>query len=266
MICDANEGMEEKNLWGANQDELIATNDQFTLCDHLGSVRDVINAEGKLLNHIEYNAFGKVVKMTGQSDCAFGYTGKIFDNQTKLQWNINRWYDAEVGRRISEDPIGFEGKDVNLSRYVCNITTMLLDALGFWWKLCHKGGSADSAPNSTLHIETDASIYNTTARVETEASASYWTLLYGTYTANSSRGVWVECNITTGEISPDNCTSHDALTNHYVATRSDISCSRDTCGRKLTVHVGSAASYSKSPGSIGLTVTVVGTGGGFTYS
>ena len=101
MTFDANGGVEAKNLWGANQDELLATGDQFTLCDHLGSVRDVINAEGKVLNHIEYNAFGKLVKMTGKSDCVFGYTGKIFDNQTKLQWNINRWYDAEVGRWIS---------------------------------------------------------------------------------------------------------------------------------------------------------------------
>jgi len=109
MTLDKN-GVKDKNLWGANQDELITSNDQFILCDHLGSIRDVIDTTGKVLNHIEYNAFGKVIKQTGKSDCIFGYTGKLFDNQINLQWNINRWYDAEVGRWISEDPIGFRGK------------------------------------------------------------------------------------------------------------------------------------------------------------
>jgi hypothetical protein len=37
-----------------------------------------------------------------------------------LQWNINRWYDSDVGQWISEDPIGFKGGDKNLYRYVRN--------------------------------------------------------------------------------------------------------------------------------------------------
>ena len=36
---------------------------------------------------------------------------------TGLQNNLNRWYDAEVGSWINEDPIGFEGGDANLYRY-----------------------------------------------------------------------------------------------------------------------------------------------------
>ncbi len=45
-------------------------------------------------------------------------TGKLYDAKAGLQWNINRWYDPNVGRWCSEDPIGFRGKDVNLYRYV----------------------------------------------------------------------------------------------------------------------------------------------------
>jgi uncharacterized protein RhaS with RHS repeats len=41
-----------------------------------------------------------------------------------------RYYDPEVGRFISEDPIGFEGGDVNLMVYVGNNPILLIDPLG----------------------------------------------------------------------------------------------------------------------------------------
>jgi RHS repeat-associated protein len=45
---------------------------------------------------------------------------RFFDKTTGLQNNLNRWYDASVGRWLSEDPIGFTAGDVNLYRYVGN--------------------------------------------------------------------------------------------------------------------------------------------------
>ena len=131
LTLNAKGKVKDRNLWGANQDELIAANDQFTLCDHLGSVRDIVNADGKVTGHREYNAFGKVTKQTDKSLSAFGYTGKFFDNQTQLQWNVNRWYDAEVGRWISEDPIGFSGRDTHLLRYVFNNPFIATDIFGY---------------------------------------------------------------------------------------------------------------------------------------
>ena len=130
LTLDAKGKAKDRNLWGANQDELIATNDQFTLCDHLGSVRDIVNADGKVTGHREYNAFGKVIRSTGKAECAFGYTGKLFDNKTQLQWNINRWYDAEIGRWCNNDPLGFQAWDTNLYRYVFNCSVALNDPFG----------------------------------------------------------------------------------------------------------------------------------------
>jgi RHS repeat-associated protein len=60
----------------------------------------------------------------------FAYTGKLTDNVSGLQWNINRWYDANVGRWVSEDPIGFRGEDINLFRYGSNVVTTLFDVDG----------------------------------------------------------------------------------------------------------------------------------------
>jgi uncharacterized protein RhaS with RHS repeats len=47
-----------------------------------------------------------------------------------LQWNINRWYDSNVGRWVSEDPIGFREKDLNLYRYSKNIVSTFIDIAG----------------------------------------------------------------------------------------------------------------------------------------
>ena len=43
---------------------------------------------------------------------------------------FNRWYDAKVGRWISEDPIGFAAGDANVYRYVGNWATIFVDPLG----------------------------------------------------------------------------------------------------------------------------------------
>jgi len=60
------------------------------------------------------------------------YTVRPFDEDTQLQNNLNRWYDARVGRWLSEDPIGFTAGDGNLYRYVGNRPTGLRDADGLW--------------------------------------------------------------------------------------------------------------------------------------
>ncbi len=43
-----------------------------------------------------------------------------------------RWYDPESGRFLSEDPIGFEGGDVNLYVYCQNNPTNCTDPLGLF--------------------------------------------------------------------------------------------------------------------------------------
>ncbi|MFO0181096.1 MAG: polymorphic toxin type 8 domain-containing protein, partial [bacterium] len=44
----------------------------------------------------------------------------------------NRWYDPQLGKWLSEDPIGFAGGDVNLGRYVGNHATGAVDANGLF--------------------------------------------------------------------------------------------------------------------------------------
>ena len=46
---------------------------------------------------------------------------------------LHRWYDAGVGRWLSQDPIGFAAGDANLYRYVGNGATNWVDPSGLQW-------------------------------------------------------------------------------------------------------------------------------------
>ena len=131
-------------LWmPQNQDKLLAdvspTETLWTLTDHLGTIRDIIqNTPSGLLvpAHVIYDAYGNVLSCKDaygtdvSNPVLFGFTGKYFDSDTQLQNNVNRWYDSITGRWLSTDPIGFEGNDTNLYRYVGNTCVKFLDTNG----------------------------------------------------------------------------------------------------------------------------------------
>jgi RHS repeat-associated protein len=130
-----NDKLTHRYLWGTKQDELICDNDNWTLSDHLNTIRDIVKSDGTVTDHLEYNSFGKIISATkNDSSLQFAYTGKLTDKVSELQWNINRWYDAKVGRWVSEDPIGFGGDDVNVVRYANNSSINNIDADGL--ELC----------------------------------------------------------------------------------------------------------------------------------
>jgi len=55
---------------------------------------------------------------------------RAVDQDNQLQNNLNRWYDARVGRWLSEDPTGFAAGDGNLYRYVGNGPNSSIDYTG----------------------------------------------------------------------------------------------------------------------------------------
>ena len=110
-----------------------------TLTDYLGTVRDLVNSNGQIVNHLVYDAFGNRRSETNPQGGAvpfspqMGFTGQWFDVATGLQYNHHRWFDPVAGRWLSEDPIGFGGGDGNLYRYVGNQVATYLDASGLEW-------------------------------------------------------------------------------------------------------------------------------------
>jgi RHS repeat-associated protein len=101
------------------------------ISDHLGSPRLVVNtSDGTIAQRIDYDVWGKVTQDTHPGFQPFGYTGGLYDRDTKLVRFGARDYDAETGRWTAKDPIGFAGGDSNLYGYVLNNPVNLIDPDG----------------------------------------------------------------------------------------------------------------------------------------
>jgi RHS repeat-associated protein len=108
---------------------------RWTAGDQVGSIRDLVVYDGNVTstvsNHRVMDAFGRVISETNASvDSFFALAGGYYDESTQLSNFRHRWMDHELGRWLSEDPIGFGGGDTNLQRYVGNAATSATDPSG----------------------------------------------------------------------------------------------------------------------------------------
>ena len=91
----------------------------------------MIDNDGNILNHITYDSFGQITNQTNpETYFRFGYTGREFDQESGQYYYRARYFDPNIGRFISEDPIGFDGGDSNLFRYVGNSSINYIDPTG----------------------------------------------------------------------------------------------------------------------------------------
>src|SRR6266850_67223 len=74
--------------------------------DHLGSTTALTGTTGKLIERISYDGYGN---SAGSTRTRYGYTGRERDPLTGLLYYRARFYDPQLGRFISEDPIGLDG-------------------------------------------------------------------------------------------------------------------------------------------------------------
>ena len=123
-------------LQGPMVDEVLARDTPsggvaWYLPDRLGTVRDIIDNSGTVLDHIAYDAYGNILSQSnaGAGD-RFGYAGMQTDATTGLYFDQARWYDPQSERFISVDPKGFEAGDPDLYRYVNNGPTNAIDPSG----------------------------------------------------------------------------------------------------------------------------------------
>jgi RHS repeat-associated protein len=100
---------------------------QYFVQDHLGSTNALTDATGNVISSATYDSFGNA---TGNLATRYGYTGREKDADTGLYYYRARWYDSNLGRFISEDPIGFKGGDINIYNYAWNSPNNFTDPLG----------------------------------------------------------------------------------------------------------------------------------------
>ncbi len=99
------------------------------LTDALGSTLALADGTGTLVTNYTYDPFGKTTVAGIASTNAFKYTGRE-DDGTGLYYYRARYYHPQLQRFIAQDPIEFEGGDVNLYAYVENAPINFDDPLG----------------------------------------------------------------------------------------------------------------------------------------
>ena len=87
--------------------------------DHLGSVRDLVDASGKALASYDYDPYGQPTRATtnGSARADYRYAGLFYHAPSGLYLTHYRAYDPVTARWLSRDPIGERG-GVNLYAYV----------------------------------------------------------------------------------------------------------------------------------------------------
>ena len=108
--------------------------------DHLGTPIAAHNAKGEAVWTAEYEAWGRIRKETVSDDpkvnIPFRFQGQYYDEESGLHYNRFRYYDPEIGRFVSQDPIGLRG-GTNLFEYAPN-PIIWVDPLGLSAFSCNK--------------------------------------------------------------------------------------------------------------------------------
>jgi RHS repeat-associated protein len=98
--------------------QVAASGTMSYLSDALGSTRLLTDASGATTANYTYSPYGEVAK-SGSDDTPFQFTGRDNDGAANLQFNRARYYSPQLGRFISEDPLGLAG-GVNQYAYAGN--------------------------------------------------------------------------------------------------------------------------------------------------
>ncbi len=107
-------------------------------CYHYNAVGSTIaltDQNQAVVNKYAYDPFGNVGNQVETVSQPFKFVGQhgVMTEPNGFYYMKARYYDPQVGRFVSEDPIGFDGGDVNLSTYVKNNPVNKIDALGLWY-------------------------------------------------------------------------------------------------------------------------------------
>ncbi len=123
-------------------DILATTGDYYYEKNHLGSVIRITSNTGWIVDEYSYTVYGKAYRknpnwlykpVAGANDSPIWntrlHTGREYDKEISLYYLRARYYDANLGRFVSRDPIGMRD-NVNLYTYVANSPIIFVDRFG----------------------------------------------------------------------------------------------------------------------------------------
>jgi len=98
--------------------------------DQIGTPLELTDSEGEIVWQVTYRSWGVIESTTvNEINQPLRFPGQYFDDETGLHYNTFRYYDPEVARFTTQDPIGLLG-GTNLYGYAPN-STGWLDPLGW---------------------------------------------------------------------------------------------------------------------------------------
>jgi RHS repeat-associated protein len=101
------------------------------LSDRLGSIRDIANTSGTVIDHLSYGSFGDILSESSPANGdKFKFDGMQYDDALGIYYVNARWYDPASGRFVSKDPMGFGAGDANLYRFAGNDSLNRIDPSG----------------------------------------------------------------------------------------------------------------------------------------
>ncbi|MEQ8939318.1 MAG: RHS repeat-associated core domain-containing protein, partial [Gammaproteobacteria bacterium] len=97
--------------------------------DHLGTPQLITDSFQNTVWQADYNPFGEVDITTELVSNNIRFPGQYYDEETGLHYNYFRYYEPEIGRYITSDPIGLEA-GTNTYSYVDSNPLKWIDPTG----------------------------------------------------------------------------------------------------------------------------------------
>jgi len=94
----------------------------------MGSVTDLTDSSGTLLESYSYDVFGNPDTTSDLGNTRM-FTARELDSETGLYYYRARYYDPKLGRFLQRDPVGYTA-GINLYTYCDNNPINWVDALG----------------------------------------------------------------------------------------------------------------------------------------
>lgn len=74
--------------------------------DGLGSVTDLTDQSGNIIEHYDYDVYGNITSALSSVGNPYYFTGRRLDDETGIYYYRSRQYDPVIGRFLSRDPLG----------------------------------------------------------------------------------------------------------------------------------------------------------------
>ncbi|WP_207303114.1 RHS repeat-associated core domain-containing protein, partial [Pseudomonas antarctica] len=97
--------------------------------DHLGTPQELTAPDGEIVWSAHYRAYGQISRLDiNKIDNPLRFQGQYFDQESGLHYNRHRYYNPDIGRYLTPDPVKLAG-GINAYQYVPNPTGWV-DPLG----------------------------------------------------------------------------------------------------------------------------------------